>query len=888
MHVDQFRQIIEEKIPKSSVLHEEMDLLAHGTDASFYRLIPEIVIKARHEEDILHILSTCNKAKKAVTFRTAGTSLSGQAVTDSVLVKLGHHWHGHQVLEKGRKIKLQPGIIGGQVNRILSSYGRKIGPDPASIDTAMIGGIIANNASGMCCGTSKNSYKTLESIRLILIDGTVLDSSEKSSIESFRSEKRELLAGLSEIRREILGDDILRQLIEKKYKIKNTTGYGLNSFLDFEDPLDILSHLMIGSEGTLAFISDVTLKTVVEAQYKSCALIIFKNVRDACEATIRLKKLDVDAVELMDEASLRCASSLNLIDQDVKPGMTALLVDVRAEDIDGLKDKQKSVIESISEETDFTSDMDVYASLWKVRKGLFPIVGANRKAGTSVIIEDICFPIKTLAEGTLALQNLLDEHGYKEAIIFGHALDGNLHFVFTQDFNESSEVERYRKFMDALSDLVAKEYEGSLKAEHGTGRNMAPFVEHEWGTKAYEIMKRIKSVFDPNNLLNPDVIICKEKNLHIQNLKPMPEADGIVDKCIECGFCEPVCPSKNLTLSPRQRIAVFREMNRTKKANGKLSKWLKEFSYQGEQTCAADGMCGTRCPVNIDTGKLIKKYRELNQTWINKKVASATAQNFSLTLAASKLAMKAGRVIGKKYPRTAGKTSVLKSTGTEKVLYFSSCVHQVFEPSGKRPLNRVIESLLTKVDCEVVQLDKVQSYCCGLPYSSKGFGEIADQKLNELILEMVCTGIETIICDNSPCSSRIAEQAKKANIKVQDAISFFADRLEQLEITKSSESSVIFSVCSIKKNGEDKKFIKIAESCLEKFKEASEIGCCGFAGDRGFSHPELTESSLAGLKEFSSDCSSGYASSRTCEIGLSRHSGLSFDSILSLLDNCSK
>lgn len=887
MYVNRFLNILAEKLPSANILTEELDLLAHGTDASFYRLIPEVVLKARHEDDILHILRTCNEFQKPVTFRTAGTSLSGQAVSDSVLVKLGHNWHGYKILEEGKRIRLQPGIIGAQANRLLSPYGRKIGPDPASIDTAMIGGIVANNASGMCCGTSKNSYKTVNSMRLILMDGTVLDTGDESSVKEFRESKKDLLDSLSQIRQEILDDENLKSLIEKKYKIKNTTGYGLNSFTDFEDPIDILIHLLVGSEGTLAFISEVTFNTVPEPCYKSCTLAIFPDVRAACEATVELKKLAVEAVEMMDEASLRSASSLNLIDQQVMKDMTALLIDVRAESEKELKQKINEVQNALAVDAEFTVDPQVYAKLWKVRKGLFPIVGANRKTGTTVIIEDVCFPIEKLADGTVALQKLLKEYKYDEAIIFGHALDGNLHFVFTQDFNDPQEVERYKKFMDALSGLVAKDFEGSLKAEHGTGRNMAPFVEHEWGEKAYEIMKRVKKLFDPQNLLNPDVIICDRKDLHVQNLKPLPQADEIVDKCIECGFCEPVCPSRNLTLSPRQRIAVYREINRQKKSGANVTEWMKKFTYQGEQTCAADGMCGTRCPVNIDTGKLIKKYRALTVSNFQKKVAGFTANHFGMTVSASKLAMKIGRLTGKKYPGTASSRRPLKTTGKEKVLYFSSCVNSVFEPSGNKPLSEVIESLLAKTDCEVVELKQAKSLCCGMPYSSKGFEEAADQKLNELLLEMACSGIDTIICDNSPCSSRIIEQAAKMNLKVEDSVTFFASRLNNFKISRIDKESVVFPVCSLKKSGEDSSIKKIAEACLKNYKIPEEIACCGFAGDRGFSHPELTASSLAGLKDFSTGCSSGYSSSRTCEIGLSRHSGFKFESILQLLDECS-
>ena len=141
-----------------------------------------------------------------------------------------------------------------------------------------------------------------------------------------------------------------------------------------------------------------------------------------------------------------------------------------------------------------------------------------------MIIEDVAFPIERLAEATLDLQKLLREHGYHEAIIFGHALDGNLHFVFTQDFGNAAEIERYRRFMDEMCAMVVEKYDGSLKAEHGTGRNIAPFVELEWGAQAVAAMRRIKALFDPQGLLNPGVILNADPLAHLKDLKPLPAA----------------------------------------------------------------------------------------------------------------------------------------------------------------------------------------------------------------------------------------------------------------------------------------------------------------------------------------------------------------------------
>ena len=144
-------------VDKNRIFHDPLYTLAYGTDASFYRLIPKLVIIARDEKEVSLILKESSQLSLPVTFRAAGTSLSGQAITNSVLVIAGSHWKDFQIKENGAEIRLQPGLTGGQVNAVLAPFGRKIGPDPASINAAMIGGIAANNASGMCCGTSENS-----------------------------------------------------------------------------------------------------------------------------------------------------------------------------------------------------------------------------------------------------------------------------------------------------------------------------------------------------------------------------------------------------------------------------------------------------------------------------------------------------------------------------------------------------------------------------------------------------------------------------------------------------------------------------------------------------------------------------------------------------------
>src|SRR3989344_4310846 len=561
-------------IPKIRRFDDPLSTLAFGTDASFYRLIPQLVIRVESEDEVVALLKLAQRDHVPVTFRAAGTSLSGQAISDSVLIVLGDNWNGREVRGQGSQIRLQSGVIGAQANAWLAPFARQIGPDPAAINACKIGGIVANNASGMCCGTAQNSYHTLAGIRLVLADGTVLDTEDPLIVTRFFATHADLLEQLNELGKQTRANSALAAKIRHKFRLKNTTGLSLNALVDFDQPLDILSHLLVGSEGTLGFISAVTYNTVPDHPHKASALLVFPDVESCCRAVTVLKQQPVSAVELLDRRSLRSV-------QD-KPGMPewvkglsnsacALLIESRAASQRLLHEQLQLIMTSIAEfplekQVDFSEAPAVYNLLWKIRKDTFPAVGAVRQTGTTVIIEDVTFPIEQLAEGVNRLLALFDKHGYDEAIIFGHALEGHLHFVFTQGFDSEAEKARYEAFMQDVEHLVAVEFGGSLKAEHGTGRNMAPFVELEWGTDAYQLMWQIKRLLDPQGILNPDVILCEDRDIPLKNLKPLPAADDIIDKCIECGFCEPVCPSKGLTLSPRQRIVIWRDIQAKKRA----------------------------------------------------------------------------------------------------------------------------------------------------------------------------------------------------------------------------------------------------------------------------------------------------------------------------------
>lgn len=938
-HKEFYNSIIE-KIPQDIVFTDDLHTLAYGTDASFYRLIPKIVIKAETSKQVEDILKVASAMKLSVTFRAAGTSLSGQAISDSILVITSRNWTDFKVAKDKSYISLAPSLTGAQANNILSEYSKKIGPDPASINAAMIGGIAANNASGMCCGVSQNSYKTLKSMKLIFSDGTHLDTADENSKEEFAKTHKEFLQSLKMYAQDVKANKQLNEKIRKKFKMKNTTGYSLNALVDFDDEFEILQHLIIGSEGTLAFIKEVTYYTVEDYKDKASALVYFTDVNEACKAVTKLKLekekniISVDAVELMDRAGLASIEDdpkMPSYIKDFDENVTALLIETRARDDKQLDVQIKQIEDSLNEfslarELYFTKDIEEYTQYWKIRKGLFPAVGAVRKIGTTVIIEDIAFPIEYLAEGTLKLQALFKKHNYNEALIFGHALEGNLHFVFTQDFSTEEEIKRYDDFMYDVTQLVAVQYQGSLKAEHGTGRNMAAFVELEWGNTAYEMMKKIKYLFDPNNILNPGVIINEDKKAHIKNLKPLPKTNELVDKCIECGFCEPVCPSNVLTLTPRQRIVINREISRLEdeEHNIEKAKQLKElYQYDGIETCATCSLCSTACPVGIDTGSLTKHLRHEQITITQDRVANMITNNFSATLTGMKFGLKAAnlthsilgtnmmkgltsslrKISGNRVARWSEhlpkgisiNTRVEQKASDLKVVYFPSCINRTMGLSSaskeEKELFDTTVELLNKAGFEIIFPKNIDNLCCGMPFSSKGFTKQADVKSKQLekaLLEASNNAQYPILCDTSPCTKKMVESFK-TNLKLFEPIEFALEHLvDKLHLEKIDDTITIHTTCSSRKMGLHEKFIKLANMCSTRVVVPADVTCCGFAGDRGFNYPELNQSALRNLPNSVKDVKYAFSTSKTCEIGLSEYSGIDYNSIFYLINKCSK
>lgn len=953
-------------VPMERMYTDPVKTFAYGTDASFYRLLPQVVVKIHGEDEVKRILPIAAKHQTPVTFRAAGTSLSGQAVTDSILLKLSHtgkNFRNYEIKNEGKEITLEPGLILGEVNRLLAKYKQKhgikeqykMGPDPSSIDSCMIGGVVANNSSGMCCGVAQNTYHTLKDMRIVFVDGTVLDTSDKASREAFLKSHKSLVDGVVALASRVQDDEDLSALITKKHKIKCTTGYSMNALVDHptSDPIEIIKRLMIGSEGTLGFVSQATYNTVIDHPHKASAFIVFKDVKEACRAAAVLRReTKVDAVELFDRASLtQCEGHEQIIGlvptiADAPRTGAALLIECRGATDEELNAGIKAVTDAIDgagmeylndrESTyPFMKDEAVYKVYWDVRKGLIPLVGSSRQAGTSVLIEDVACEVDKLGDMTQDLIDMFERFGYDDASCMGHALEGNLHLVFSQGFRNDEEVKKYSAMMQEMCEIVAIKYSGSLKAEHGTGRNVAPFVEMEWGKKAYDIMWELKELFDPEYVLNPGVILNRDPDTHQKFLKPKPVADPIVDMCMECGFCESNCPSRDLSLTPRQRITVYREISRlqdipsrTQAEQSRLDEFLDTFTYEGNSTCAADGMCQVKCPVGINTGELIKsiRERELKNQGTANSGANFLAKNFGavsavvpsfLNMVSTFHGILGGGVLksvsgalnsatgsmvpvwnphmptgAPKLPEPYKPAVATQAGLPRKVVYLPSCVTRMMGPvKGEESIGGVPDammSILKKASYEVVYPEGLGSQCCGMIFNSRGFKSTASSMgsdLEEALMVASEGGKLPIVVDTSPCLAQIKEQLSNPALRfaLYEPTEFISNHLvDKLEWKQVKDHVAIHVPCSSKKLGVENTFAKIAGMCAKEV-TPSGIPCCGMAGDRGMRFPELTGSSLSYL-DLPQGCSDGYSTSRTCEMSLSNHSDVAFRGLVYLVD----
>ena len=934
------------QLGSEQVADRPLDLARMAHDASHYLLEPSVVVIARNGDDVTRAVRLASRHGLPVAFRSGGTSLSGQALTDGVLIDARKGFRGVEVLDGGRRVRCQPGATVRAVNAVLAPYGRALGPDPASEVACTIGGVVANNSSGMACGTTKNTYRTLAGLEVLLLTGTVIDTGAPDAEERLRATEPALYEGLARLRDRVRGNPDSMRRIAHQYSMKNTMGYGINSFVDFDSPAQILAHLMVGSEGTLGFILSATFETVPAYAHLATSLLVFDRIDGATAALPSLVEAGAATAELMDAASLRVAQNLAtvvpaLVGLDVAEH-TALLVEAQCESAEELTERVDALSRAVgalggltppAKPYAFSSDATERAQAWLVRKGLYTAVAGARPAGSTALLEDIVVPMPALTGTVGEIQALCGRYGYDDAVIFGHAKDANLHFMINPDMRDPRQIEVYSRFSDDLVDLVLAA-DGSLKAEHGTGRIMAPFVERQFGSELYAVMREVKALFDPGSTLNPGVIITDDPQLHLRDLK-MPEiVDDAVDRCVECGYCEPVCPSRDLTTTPRQRIALMREMAAADPE--RRAAIAADFDYDAVQTCAVDSLCLLNCPVSIDTGLVMKGFRREAQTPVSQKVGAELAANWGATLKG----LRAGVSVASAVPpaalsavtdaaRRVLPTDLIPRVGDDlpgpgvsrhapsrrapgEVVLFASCLGEIFGPAevGAGPRRRdkgrgapfAFVALCDRAGVRVQIPEKVEGLCCGTVWRSKGLTDglaVMAERTASTLLAATREGEVPVVTDASSCSHGLHEvvtdlenagkhelAARFARVQIIDSVAYTAQHLLPLLTVRSRiGTAVLHPTCSDRHAGDLPHLLACAQACADEVVVPGAAGCCGFAGDRGMLHPELTASAtrLEAAEVAERTYDAYLSTNRTCEIGMSRATGHTYRHVLELL-----
>lgn len=904
------------------------DRLSGAHDASHYLLTPQAVVTPTDVEEVARVMAAARTVGAPVTFRSGGTSLSGQAGTDQVLIDTRHHFRRIDVLDTdGDRVRVQPGATVRAVNTRLARYKRKLGPDPASEIACTIGGVIANNSSGMSCGTHANAYRTLESAVLVLPSGTVLDTGAQDAAERLRVEEPEIHAGLEVLRDRVRANPASVETLRTLHAIKNTMGYGLNSFLDYTESLDILTHLIVGSEGTLAFVAEATFRTLPVKPHLATGLLIFRDLRDATAALPALVRAGFATIELLDAASLRVAQQ----DPEATVDLTgfvvvdhaALLVEFQEESESALGARRAAATAvlaglPLTQPGVLTSDVATRAHLWHIRKGLFTAVAGARPSGTTALLEDIAVPVERLGETCERLVALFDKHGYEGSVIFGHAKDGNIHFLVNERFDDPEKLARYEAFTEAMVALVLAQG-GTLKAEHGTGRIMAPFVHRQYGDELYDVMWEVKRLIDPGMTLNPGVLLTEDPRGHTRNLKMAPTVEAEVDRCVECGYCEPVCPSKDITLTPRERIVLRREIQRARdQGDEDLARTLeKEYGYDAVETCAVDGMCQTACPVLINTGDLVRRLRKENQNTVAQAGWNLAAKQWDAVSAVGGVALSIANAVPTSLPTLATKigrrflgddtvplyTADLPGGGTRRrvieaaepaAAFFSSCTNTMFGPVGGDGVAESFLRLCERAGIKMSTPDDLPALCCGTPWKSKGLShgyKTMTDRVASSLARATDGGRLPVVCDASSCTEGLhvlLEAAGLANITVIDAVAFVDEHvLPNLPAGEKVRTVTVHPTCSSTHLGINAALTRVAGAAAETVMIPDDWGCCGFAGDRGMLHPELTRSATRPEAAHVASAGSDVHASlnRTCELGMTRATGAPYRHILQVLDD---
>jgi FAD/FMN-containing dehydrogenase/Fe-S oxidoreductase len=640
------------------VLFDNLHKTLYATDASVYRKIPLAVAFPKDENDIKTLIAFATKNNITLIPRTAGTSLAGQCVGDGIVVDVAKHFTTILSFnEQAKTIKLQPGIVRDSLNVFLKPYGLFFGPNTSTSNRCMIGGMVGNNSSGSTSikyGVTRD--KVLE-IDAILSDGSTAIFKEITSDEFINKTKENTLEGriYKSIYQELI-QEATQQEIKKEFPKpeihRRNTGYAVDEFLTSDlfggtEPTINVAKFLSGSEGTLAFSTSITLRLDDVPPAESIMVCShFKSVNESLIATVTAMKHNLYNCELMDKTILDCtknnrelAKNRFFLQGDPE---AVLMLEVSAKTIEEAEVLADNLIATLKKNNFgyhhpkiFGEDIAKVHYLRKAGLGALGNMIGDRKA--VACIEDTAVALEDLPNYIVEFTQIMDKY-QQNAVYYAHAGAGELHLRPILNLKKKEDVVLFRKITTETAELV-KKYKGSFSGEHGDGIVRAEFIPLMIGEQNYQLLRRIKKAFDPNNVFNQGKItdaFSMDKNLRyevdrkepaIKTIQDFSDSEGILklaEKCNGSGDCrKPVeaggtmCPSyratKNEKDTTRARANTLREFLTNSDETNKFNhEELKEVF----DLCLSCKACASECPSNVDIATMkaefLYQYQETN------------------------------------------------------------------------------------------------------------------------------------------------------------------------------------------------------------------------------------------------------------------------------------
>lgn len=888
--------------------YDNMMKTLYATDASVYREMPLAVALPKNSDDIKKLIAFANTENATLIPRAAGTSLAGQCVGNGIVVDISKYLN--QILEINTNenwVRVQPGVVRDELNSFLKPYGLFFGPNTSTANRCMIGGMVGNNS----CGSNSIVYGSTRDhvleLKTLLSDGSEVVFNELS-LNAFEEKiKLDSLEGklYEQVYSELSNSDVVAEIeanFPKQSVTRRNTGYAVDTLINFKPFSDADEHfnfckLLCGSEGTLAFTTEIKLNLVpLPKPHVVVIAAHFKSIEESLKATVVAMRENPTACELMDKTILDCTKD-NIEQQKnrffVEGNPKAILiVEFRGESLNEAKSKANEMIRLFEEsKLGYSFPMileDKTEKVWDLRKaglGLLANIPGDKK--TVACIEDTAVAVEDLPEYINAFTALMNSYN-QEAVYYAHAGAGELHLRPILDLKKSEDVKFFREISEASAKLV-KSYRGSLSGEHGDGRVRAEFIPLVLGEKNYELFKRIKGTWDSNNIFNPGKIVDAkpmDENLRyeqdiiqpeITTIFDFEETGGIlktVEKCNGSGDCRKLnfaggtmCPSYRATLdekdTTRGRANVLREfLTQNTKENPFDHPEIKEAM----DLCISCKGCKSECPSNIDMATLkaefqYQYYKGKSRSLRDKLIAN----NVKLNKIASKFPKVHNILVSQNWfknvfgiakersmPKLKAKTlrSWFKSHNQEplskKVYLFCDEYTNYYDVEiGKKAI-----LLLNKLGYEVLMVDHRES---GRAYISKGFLDQAKQIAianinvfkNLVSKDTPLIGIEpsAILSFRDEYINLVDKTLKNEAIKLSKSVflidEFLANQIEEKHITsdgfnKESKAILLHGHCHQKALSSTNSTKKVLSLPLNYIVNEIPSGCCGMAGSFGY------------------------------------------------------